>query len=230
MKRRLALIVAALALLAGGTAVALGATGSRHSRPRAHAHAHVHAGHSLVASAATYLGVQPSQLRQELRAGRTLAQIADATPGKSQSSLLAALVAARSHSLADRVGQLPGKLAGRLTQPGARHRNRGPGAKTARAAVIVYLGISGKQLRSDRRAGKTLAQIADATPGKSASGLQAVVVAARKARLEAALAAGKISNSTAKARGAHLAQHAHQLLSRQPAAKRTRRASQPQAH
>jgi hypothetical protein len=228
MKRRLALIVAALALLAGGTAVALGATGSRHSRPRAHAHAH--SGRGLVASAATYLGVQPSQLRQELRAGKTLAQVADGTPGRSVSGLLTALVAARSQSLEGRVAQLPGKLEGRLTQPGARHRNRGPGAKTARAAVMAYLGISGKQLRSDRRTGKTLAQIANGTPGKSASGLAAVVVGARKARLDAALAAGKISNSTAEARSAHLAQHAHQLLSRQPAVKRGARRSQAHAH
>jgi hypothetical protein len=215
MKRRLASIVAALALLAGGTAVALGATGAHHARP----HSRAHGGHGLLTSAATYLGVQPSQLRQELHKGQTLAQLAGTTAGKSQAGLEAALLASRDAKVKRRMSELPAKIAERLAHPGARRHSRARGANAAHAAALAYLGISGKQLRSDRRAGKTLAQIADATPGKSAAGLVTVIVDARRARLAKALASGKISKSIAKVRSAHLQQHAHQLASRQRGAR-----------
>src|SRR6185312_15130155 len=38
-------------------------------------------------------------------------------------------------------------------------------------AAAGYLGLTVAQLRADLKAGKTLAQVADATPGKSADGL-----------------------------------------------------------
>jgi hypothetical protein len=49
----------------------------------------------LGATAAGYLGVSLAQLRSELHAGTTLAQLAAATRGKSRAGLAAALVAAR---------------------------------------------------------------------------------------------------------------------------------------
>jgi hypothetical protein len=60
--------------------------------------------------AASYLGAAPAQLQAELESGKTLAQVAEATAGRSKAGLIAALVAARTQELAGSV------TAGRLTQ------------------------------------------------------------------------------------------------------------------
>jgi hypothetical protein len=52
-----------------------------------------------------------------------------------------------------------------------------------------YLGITAKQLQQQRRSGKSLADVANATTGKSAAGLIDALVGARKADLAAAVAA-----------------------------------------
>ena len=62
-----------------------------------------------------------------------------------------------------------------------------------RAAVLSYLGLSRHQLITQMKTGKTLAQIADATPGKSAAGLTEALVNAIKPRLDAAVAAHRLS-------------------------------------
>ena len=49
--------------------------------------------------AAGYLGVPAAQLEAELRAGKTLALVAEATAGKSTAGLIDALVAARRERL-----------------------------------------------------------------------------------------------------------------------------------
>jgi hypothetical protein len=59
--------------------------------------------------------------------------------------------------------------------------------------VTSYLGISRAELVAQLRAGKTLAQIAGATQGKSADGLVAAVVKAVQVKLDAAVAKGRLS-------------------------------------
>ena len=61
--------------------------------------------------------------------------------------------------------------------PGGPHG--GPGPLTA---VSTYLGISQSAIATQLQAGKTLAQIANATSGKSAAGLIAALVADAKQR------------------------------------------------
>ena len=61
-------------------------------------------------AAATYLGIDQSTLFQDLRSGKTLAQIANATSGKSADGLVAAMVAAQKQQLAQAVND------GRITQ------------------------------------------------------------------------------------------------------------------
>lgn len=63
----------------------------------------------------------------------------------------------------------------------------GPGDPLAAAAS--YLGISESTLRSDLQSGKTLAEIANATSGKSASGLIAALVAKAETDIEARVTA-----------------------------------------
>jgi hypothetical protein len=198
------------ALAAGAGAAAAGGHGHRHGDAHARA-VKAHVAKSLrgggIAAAASYLGLTPAQLRADLETGKTLAQVADATPGKSADGLVAALTAAAKAKLDALVAR--GKLTAAqetalLDRLGKRidalvHRPH-VAARAAKslyeAAVRVaagYLGLTPARLRADLKSGKTLAQIADATPGKSADGLVAALTVAVKAKLDAAVAAGKLT-------------------------------------
>jgi hypothetical protein len=195
MKRtRIALVlVGVLALAGGGTALA---NKGKSNTDRAAGTGAVRAGHGPsddLDAAATYLGTTSSNLLTQLRGGKTLAQIAAATNGKSAAGLIAALVAHEQTELADAV------KAGRLTQAQADQITTGlqqrftdlvNGVRPAHgfghggphmfggpfAAAATYLGISASALETQLRSGKTLAQIANATTGKSAAGLVAALV------------------------------------------------------
>jgi hypothetical protein len=92
-----------------------------------------------------------------------------------------------------------------------------------RQAALSYLGLTRRQLLEQLRTGKTIGQVADSIPGKSAAGLSEALVnkltpkldAAVKAhrftkRVEAAkLAALRARIARVLARSAHPASHAH---------------------
>ncbi len=71
---------------------------------------------------------------------------------------------------------------------------RAAGRATTLGAAARYLGIGDMQLLTDLRQGQTLAQIAKAR-GKSASGLEQAITAATKARLDRAVADGRITRA-----------------------------------
>jgi hypothetical protein len=211
---RLVLAVAAVALAAGVAAsVAVGGSSRPALERTAAVHRRAHAAgsglpawHGDVPVAAAYLGRDAKQVRRSLRAGSSLAAIAAATPGKSDSGLVEALVAARARRLqaAAAAGRLSKKAEQRrLSRLRARvaaevARKGGPAAGRGAAVlapVASYLGVRVGRLRLELRTGRTLAQIADATPGRSAAGLIAALVADAKARLDAAVAAGRLSAS-----------------------------------
>jgi hypothetical protein len=192
-------LVGVLALVGGGTALAnKGKTTTTQRGASPAAVRGLHGPGDDLDAAATYLGTTSASLLTQLQAGKTLAQIAAATSGKSTDGLVAALVAADKTEIANAV------TAGKLTQsqadgitanlqqrftdfvngvhpdhgfggPGGPHDGRGPFA-----AVSAYLGISDSAIDTQLRAGKTLAQIANATSGKSAAGLIAALVADAK--------------------------------------------------
>jgi hypothetical protein len=60
-------------------------------------------------------------------------------------------------------------------------------------AAATYLGLSEKALFAELRTGKTLAQIATATNGKSVSGLEDAMVASVQTKLDAGVKAGKLT-------------------------------------
>jgi hypothetical protein len=198
LKRRLLLGIALVAVAAGATAAVVMA-----AQPSAKAHHHKGAAGPLV-TAAGYLGLSTAQLQSELRSGKSLAVIANATPGKSQAGLVEALESSDKRKLAaaaaarlpqrvlaqvDRVGgPLPGLARG------ARHKR--PRVRTLSAAA-GYLGVSTAQLRQDLRSGKTLAQLANTTSGKSAAGLLEALVGAAKAALASEVTAGKLTQAQA---------------------------------
>jgi len=113
----------------------------------------------------------------------------------------------------DRAAALKARVAaGRLhaARPLAADRALRAGANAAED----YLGISAVTLRTDLASGKTLAQIASTTPGKTADGLKAAVLATAKSRLDAAVASGAITGAQESTRLARLSTRLDVLLSR----------------
>jgi hypothetical protein len=64
-------------------------------------------------------------------------------------------------------------------------------------AAAKYLGVSQQQLLTELRSGKTLAQTANSTTGKSAIGLIEAMVTAQKSALDAAVKSGRITKAMA---------------------------------
>jgi hypothetical protein len=184
-RQKLFAAVAIVAVIAGGTlaAVTIGRGASHENR-----------GGPMV-TAADYLGLSASQLRNELQSGKSLAQVANATKGKSSAALVGVLLAAGKEKLTKAQTNLPRRvntLVNRVRVP------------AQRPVAARYLGLLPAQLATELRSGKTLAQIASATPGKSAAGLIEAIVAARKPALDARVAAGSLTQAKADARLARI--------------------------
>ncbi len=64
---------------------------------------------------------------------------------------------------------------------------------------VDYLGLPADQVKAQLKAGKSLGEIANATPGKSRDGLLGALDDAAAARIKAAVDAGKITQSQAEA-------------------------------
>ena len=77
---------------------------------------------------------------------------------------------------------------------GTSHAAKKAGRGTIVHAVAGYLGLTPAQLRADLVKGQSLAQIANAQH-KSVSGLEQTIETALKTRLDAAVAAGKLSST-----------------------------------
>jgi hypothetical protein len=205
--RKNALLALAAAVVIAGIVVAVlssgsasmhtpSATGAARARPSRPV--------SETAAAVSYLGLSRTQLRSKLRSGLSLSEVAAAIPGKSAHGLLELLVAARTaqfeaSALARRLS--PAARRPRIARLHARieaQLERLPGYVDL-AQSASYLGIPIARLRADLHAGKSLAQIADVTPGKSAAGLIGARVRGREAALEAEVATHAISRARASA-------------------------------
>jgi hypothetical protein len=182
-------------VIAGGAFAAVSATGQGNGQRRIHARHGVHRLHQRdLTAAAGYLGISTEQLEHELNSSGSLAQVAQAH-GKSTQGLIDAIVATRRTRLAEVAARLPGRVGTEVNDPA--RLPRAAAAGSLRLAAGGYLGITPSQLRDELRSGRTLAQIADATPGKSSAGLRGALVSARKARLARGVAAGKTTRERA---------------------------------
>lgn len=155
---------------------------------------------NVLATAATYIGITEADLRTELQAGKTLAEIAVAH-GKTRDGLIAALSAEATKQITTAVDQ-PGTS---FPGPG----RGGPGGMRMTndiAAAAAYIGTTEADLRTKLQAGQTLAQIATAA-GKTRDGLIAAMVADGNAKIDSALAAGTITAAQAAEKKAMLAAH-----------------------
>lgn len=166
---------------------------------------------SLFTAAATYIGITEAQLRTELGTDRSLADVAIAH-GKTRDGLIQALTAAQQQSIATLVDQ---KGIGARRNPGPAF-GRGPGgpflASDPLVAASTYLGITRTDIETKVRAGQTLAQIANATAGKSRDGLFSALVADATAKIDAAQKAGTITADQATQLKSNLATRVAQLV------------------
>ncbi len=200
-KQRVMIGVAVMAVIAGAIVAIVTATGGSHTHRRS---ARAGAGASELAVAASYVGLTRAQLRSDLQAGKTLAEVASATRGRSASGLIEALVKAKAARLDTALAH--GKLSKARSATLAELRKRATvevnrprravGVGGDLSATASYLGVTPTQLRRERRPVRSLAQIANATPGKSAAGLIEMLVRERKAELAAAAAAGSLSQAS----------------------------------
>ncbi len=196
LKRRLMLGIALVAVAAGATAAVVMA-----AQPSAKTHHHKGPAGPLV-TAAGYLGLSTTQLRSELRSGKSLAQIANSTPGKSQAGLVEVLVSADKRKLAAAAARLPNRVLAQVDRVGGPLPAADRGARHNRLRVRTlstaagYLGTSTAQLRRDLQSGKTLAQLAN-TNGRSAAGLLEALTGAARAALASEVSAGKLTQAQA---------------------------------
>jgi len=211
-KKALAAAGVTLAVAAGaGGALAAGGNGRHGGRPGP-------------AAIAAYLGLTPAQLREQLRSGKTLAQIAVAR-GKTVSGLEAAIYAdvqthldravANGRLSAAQEQALLTRLKARLddiVNHAAPALGR-PVRPRLGGAVATYLGVTPAQLRTELRAGKSLAQIATGH-GKTVAGLKSAILDAVKTRLDKAVARGRLTAAQEKTILDRLSAHLDQLVNR----------------
>ena len=145
---------------------------------------------TLADDVAARLGIAPDKLRQAFKDAITARIDAAVKAGK--------LTPEQGARLKDRLANAEGlglRLRGRLAlkHPGI---VRGIHRLHRLGAVTKYLDITPQQLRSELRAGKSLAQIATAH-GKTVDGLVNVIVAPAKARLDKAVEKGRLTRQRA---------------------------------
>ena len=171
---------------------------------------------SYVAAAANYIGITEAQLRTELGTDKSLADVAIAH-GKTRDGLIAALTAAQQQDIATLVDQKGiGARPNPANGPGPGF-GRGPGDRVtgdSEAAAAAYLGTTEADLETKVRAGQTLAQIANATAGKSRDGLVNALVADATAKIDAAQKAGTVTADQATQLKANLSTRIAQLVDR----------------
>lgn len=165
---------------------------------------------------AAYLGMTPADLKAKLP-GTSLAAIANATPGKSRDGLVDTLTKAANEAIAKALadGKITNEQAEKAkaavpehvakfvdhTWPAAKPKL--PDLHSFLGNVMVsardYLGITEKDLMTQLRSGKSLADIATATPGKSRDGLVNAITTAANTKIDAAQKDGKLTADQATA-------------------------------
>src|SRR5437868_3484421 len=147
-------------------------------------------GADLMTAAATYIGITAADLKTQLAAGKSLADIAVAN-GKTRDGLIAALTAAEQQSIATFVDTKG------TANPGGPGLGFGFGVQgDPLAAAATFLGTTTADLRTKTEAGQTLAQIATAA-GKTRDALIQALVSDATAKIEAAKTAGTITAAQA---------------------------------
>jgi hypothetical protein len=240
-KRIVAGIASVVLVIGAGAGIAQAAQSNGGGKPAAAGH-RGGPGHGMpgATAIATYLGVTQAELRTQLQAGKSLADVAKAQ-GKTVAGLEDAIVAdAKSHldqavtdgkltaaqaatmladlkshvdDIVNRTG-LPdgGPGRGGPGHDGMGHDGMGHGPFDP-AVIAEYLGLTQAQLRTQLESGKTLAEVAKAQ-GKTVAGLEDAIVAAAKTKLDAAVTAGKLTAAQAATMLDDLKSHVDDMVNR----------------
>jgi hypothetical protein len=216
---------ATLAIAAAGTGGALAAGGSGGTAPEGAPAIGIVVGPGKgPAAVASYLGLTESELRAQIEAGKSLAQIASAS-GKSVSGLEAVILADAKAHLDEAVanGRLTAAQEETMLADLKSHlddfvNGTGPGPALGiavgppfGAAAVTYLGLTPEELRAQLEGGKTLAQIASAQ-GKSVDGLKSAIFAGAKEQLDQAVAAGELTATQEQTMLARLQEHLDNII------------------
>ncbi len=171
---------------------------------------------SAVQVAAGYLQLPAQEVRRRLRAGETLGEIAASTKGASRAGLIEAVYAARSQQIRARHltpaverAELRALRRELVAQVDRARRRAG-----LRRTAALYLGLSEAELRSKLAAGRSLAQVAAATPGRSRAGLIDAIVTPRRTALRRAVKEKQITLVAEQAAAAKLRSRAERQISR----------------
>lgn len=168
-------------------------------------------------AAASALGITADELRTQLESGKTIAQVA-ADKGVDVNTVIDAMVSAAQTDLRARITDFvnngrpergergPGGPGG----PGGHEGRFGRGGPHLDAAATA-LGITADELRTQLESGKTIAQVA-ADKGVPVQTVIDAVTADENAEIDAALAAGKITQAQADEMKANAAQHAADIV------------------
>jgi hypothetical protein len=174
--------VAGLAVAGGGAAIAADQLGSPKQESQA-----------VLNDAAKQLGVEPSALTAALK--KALENRVDDAVAAGR------LTKSQGDELKQRIESGDAPL---FAGPGF-HHHHGPFGGLDAAAT--YLGLTDAQLRTQLESGKSLADVAKAQ-NKSVDGLVQAIVDAAKKKLDAAVAAGRLTQSRADSILAELKSHA----------------------
>jgi hypothetical protein len=156
-------------------------------------------------AAVAYLQIDKQTLFRSLKSGQSLTQIAVAQ-GKTADGLVNAVVAAAQTQLDNAVAagrlsaareqtlltKLRTRLGTLVTKSYGGSASRPSSVTAFLQPLLAYLQLDISTVLNDLRSGKSLAQIA-AAQGKTADGLTSVIVASAKVKLDAAVAAGKLT-------------------------------------
>jgi uncharacterized protein (DUF433 family) len=176
-----------------------------------------------VTTAAEVLGMTAEELRAELQAGKSIADVA-AEKGVDKQKVIDALVAAASARIDEMKAQLPDRMAdlverdGPVGRPGGagHHRGPGPGRGIVNSVddAATALGISVQELRDELAAGKSIATIAS-EKGKNLDEVKAAMIADATERIDRAVTDGAITEERAAEMKANLAEKIDLLVQRE---------------
>ena len=180
LRRRAAIGVVGLAALGGGGA-AIAASSGTSTSPQAQTSA-------IATDAAEQLGVTPAALTAAIKQAmvdQIEAQVTAGTITKAQATAMEARLA-KANAPLFALGGPGGK--------GDHGRGRGHGGPISFDAAATYIGVTTAELRTQLAAGKTLATVATDN-GKTVDGLKTALTAAAKKDLDAAVTAGRLTQT-----------------------------------
>lgn len=152
---------------------------------------------------AAHLNVSPSALTTAMRAAATDQIDAAVTAGR--------ITQAQADALEQRIDQGDGLPF--LGHPFGR-TGFGRGLRGGLAAAAQYLGTAEATVRSDLHSGRSLADLASSTSGKSVAGLEGAILAAERNRLLTAVSSGRITSRQEQVRLADLSSRIDSLVTR----------------